>query len=60
MEIRDVYIYRQETEARRVALQRAMGSHDHQGARRRIGRVLVAAGTRISGDGARQPVRHYA
>jgi hypothetical protein len=60
MEIRDVDIYRLETEARRAALRRSMSARklDESGPRRRIGGAVIALGMRIAGEPA--PRRRYA
>ena len=60
MEIRDVDIYRLETEARRTALRRSMTALDlaEVGRRRRIGGAVIALGMRIAGEPA--PRRRYA
>jgi hypothetical protein len=60
MELRDVEIYRLETDARRQALRRSMSARslDEAGARRRIGGAVVALGLRIAGEPA--PRQRYA
>jgi hypothetical protein len=60
MEIRNVDIYRLETEARRVALRRSMSARnlDDVGPRQRIGGAVIALGLRIAGEPA--PRRRYA
>jgi hypothetical protein len=60
MEIRDVDIYRLETEARHAALRRSMITRnlDEVGPRRRIGGAVIVLGMRIAGEPA--PRRRYA
>jgi hypothetical protein len=60
MEIRDVDMYRLEREARRAALNRAMGARqrERERTRRRIGGAVVALGLRIAGEPV--PRRRYA
>jgi hypothetical protein len=60
MEIRDVDIYRLETEARRAALRRSMSARNLEEVRprQRLGGAVIALGMRIAGEPA--PQRRYA
>ena len=62
MELHDIDSLRLAVADRQEALSRSMGRKraGERHARRRVGRVLVALGVRIAGEGRSAPARRYA